>query len=136
MFLPQVLNKLITVSHKQIATERGALAWELFVVKSESSGDPERIKQNLPDHLRYQAEQEQAGHLVLAGPVSDESGEQMEGSGLIVYRANSLEQARTIAENDPMHLSGARVFTIQCWLINEGSLQISLKLSSQSIALT
>ena len=57
--------------YKQIATERGALAWELFVVKSESSGDPERIKQNLPDHLRYQAEQEQAGHLVLAGPVSD-----------------------------------------------------------------
>ena len=122
--------------YKQIATERGALAWELYAVISTPTGDPEAVKANLPAHLAYQAEQEQAGHLVLAGPLSDETGEHMQGKGLIIYRAESLEQARTIAENDPMHLSGARGFEIRRWLINEGSLQLNLKLSSQSIQLT
>ena len=122
--------------YKRIAEERGALAWELYVVTSTPSGAPEEVKSNLPAHLDYQAQQESQGNLVFAGPLSDETGEHMQGVGLIIYRAGSLEQARRIAENDPMHSSGARTFVIRRWLVNEGSLQLELKLSSKKIALS
>lgn len=76
----------------------------------------------LPAHLAYQAELENAGVLALAGPLSDTSGELMEGEGLIIYRAASLADACNLAEKDPMHLSGARSFTVRAWLVNEGIL--------------
>jgi len=52
------------------------------------------MKQQLPDHLAYQAEQEKLGTLVMAGPMSDPSGELMEGVGMIIYRAESLDLSK------------------------------------------
>lgn len=56
--------------YKSIAQERGALALELYVVFSEPAAPPEQMKEQLPSHLAYQAEQEKAGNLVMAGPMS------------------------------------------------------------------
>lgn len=121
--------------YKRESEARGSLALELYVVLSTPAKGPEELKKVLPEHLAYQAEQEQAGHLVMAGPLSDETGELMQGVGHIVYRASSLEDAKTIAENDPMHKTGAREFIIKRWLVNEGSFQLDIKLSAQSIRL-
>ncbi|MEP0071926.1 MAG: YciI family protein [Marinomonas sp.] len=121
--------------YKGESKERGSLAMEVYVVESTPITEPEFVKQNLHAHLAYQAEQELAGRLMFAGPLSDESGDNMKGSGLIIYKVPSLEMAREIAEQDPMHLSGARSFRIRRWLINEGSLQIDIKLSAQSVSL-
>lgn len=121
--------------YKKESTERGSLAFEVYCVQSTPAGDIDAIKQNLPAHLAYQAEQEKNGTLMLAGPVSDLSGQLMEGAGQIIYRTTSLEEAQAITANDPMHLSGARSYTIRRWLINEGSFQLNLKLSAQSIEL-
>lgn len=60
----------------------------------------------------------------------------MEGAGLIVYRAESLGAARKIAEADPMHRSGARSFTIRRCLVNEGSLNVSVRLSTRQLGMT
>lgn len=122
--------------YKEESKTRGSLAMEVYVVESTPITEPEFVKQNLPAHLAYQAEQELAGRLMFAGPLSDDSGDYMKGSGLIIYKADSLEMAREMAEQDPMHLSGARSFRIRRWLINEGSLQIDIKLSAQSVSLT
>ena len=122
--------------YKAEAQSRGALALELYIVSSVPSASPEAIKANLPDHLAYQARMEEQGHLALAGPVSDESGEVIEGQGMIVYRARSFEHARELAENDPMHKSGARSFTLRKWLVNEGSLTLSVGLSTGRVALS
>ena len=116
--------------YKSHAKERGALALELYVVRSMPTGDPEAVKASLSDHLAYQRELEEAGRLVMAGPVSDESGENMIGAGLILYRAVSMGDANRMAENDPMHKSGARSFTIRKWLVNEGKLNVSVGLST------
>ncbi|MDB4838069.1 YciI family protein [Marinomonas sp.] len=121
--------------YKAASKARGSLALEVFVIVSTPTGSPEFVKQNLPDHLSYQAEQEAAGVLMFAGPLSDETGDIMNGGGMILYKTESLEIAKRIAEQDPMHLSGARAFTIRRWLINEGSLQLDIKLSAQSISL-
>lgn len=117
--------------YKKIARSRGALALELYVVQSSPKGDQELMKATLPDHLDYQKEMEAKGNLVFAGPLSDETGEEMQGAGMIVYRAKSFEEARSLAEADPMHKSGARSFTLRRWLINEGALTVTLSLSGQ-----
>ena len=117
------------------ARARGALALELYCVVSTPAGDPERVRQTLPDHLAYQARQEAAGTLVFAGPLSDETGEQMAGMGMIIYRAPSFEAAKALADGDPMHATGARSYTLRRWLINEGSLTLEVRLSGQSVTL-
>ncbi|MCB1407433.1 MAG: hypothetical protein KDK01_14555 [Rhodobacteraceae bacterium] len=120
--------------YKAEAKSRGALAFELYMVLSTPAGDPAKVKDTLPAHLAYQAEQEARGALFLAGPVSDETGNLMQGTGLIIYRAASLEDARALAEGDPMHANGARTFVLRRWLINEGSMNLSLGLSAQSVS--
>ena len=115
-----------------VARSRGALALELYIVESTPAGSPDDIRKVLPEHLAYQKKMEAAGSLFLAGPLSDESGEEMSG-GMIVYRAASLEEARQMANADPMHESEARRFTLRRWLINEGALSLSVTLSEQKV---
>ena len=121
--------------YKAEAKSRGALALEVFVVQSAPAGTPDAVKANLPDHLAYQAQMEAEGHLVFAGPVSDETGDLMEGAGMIIYRAPNFEAARALAEGDPMHASGARTYELRKWLINEGGLSLSVSLSAQVVKL-
>lgn len=122
--------------YKSEARSRGALALELYVAHSTPAKAPKDVKASLPDHLAYQAQLERAGQLAFAGPMSDETGEHMQGMGLIIYRADSLEAARKLAEGDPMHKSGARSFVLRRWMINEGSLNISVGLSTGTSALS
>lgn len=119
--------------YKNAAEERGSLAYELFVALSTPVLAPDEVKKQLPAHLQYQSILEQSGTLAFAGPLSDLTGEQMEGMGMIVYRAESLEAAKSIADADPMHLSGARTYTLRRWMINEGSFQLDVKLSAQKV---
>lgn len=121
--------------YKEEAKARGSLAFELYVVHSTPALAPEDVKANLADHLAYQAEREADGSLAFAGPLSDETGTLMQGMGLIIYRVASFEAAQALAENDPMHKSGARSFVLRKWMINEGSLGVSVQLSGQSVAL-
>ena len=122
--------------YKAEAKSRGALALELYVAVSTPAKEPQDVKASLPDHLAYQAQLEQAGSLAFAGPMSDESGEHMQGIGMIVYRAEILDAAQALAEGDPMHQSGARSFVLRRWMINEGSLNLSVGLSTKNVVLT
>jgi uncharacterized protein YciI len=122
--------------YKKDAKARGALALELYAAVSTPAKEPQDVKAVLPEHLAYQAELERIGALAFAGPMSDETGDQMQGMGLIIYRADSLEAARVLAENDPMHKSGARSFTLRRWMINEGSVTLSVGLSTKHTALS
>lgn len=121
--------------YKAQAKARGALAFELYVAHSTPAGAPEDVKAILPDHLAYQAELERAGSLAFAGPMSDETGQNMEGVGLIVYRADSMEAAQALAEADPMHKCGARSFVLRRWLVNEGSISLEVGLSTGGLKL-
>ena len=121
--------------YKQIARSRGALAFEVFVVESVAMAEPDSLQETLPAHLDYQKTLEAKGALVFAGPLSDTAGEAMSGGGLIVYRAASFDEALALAEADPMHRDGKRSFTLRRWLINEGSLTVSLSLSGQKVGL-
>ena len=103
----------------QIATERGALAYELYIVETAPIGTPEELQKTLPDHVAYQQTLERDGSIFLAGPTSDLSGDLMQGSGLIVYRATSLAEAKALADADPMHSRNVRSYSLRKWLVNE-----------------
>ena len=94
--------------YKSEAKARGALAMELFVVRTRPTGDMGLVKATLP-------------------------GDMMEAEGMIIYRATNLEAARALANGDPMHKVGARSYDIRKWLVNEGSLSFTVALSSQSV---
>lgn len=122
--------------YKREAKSRGALALELFVVRTTPKGDPSAVKAALGDHLAYQRQLEESGQLVMAGPVSDASGEEMQGAGMVIYRAETLEAAKALADADPMHSSGARSYTLSRWLVNEGSLNVAVGLSTGRVTLS
>ena len=122
--------------YKRQAKERGALALELYVAQSVPAKGPEEVKASLPDHLAYQAQLERQGALAFAGPMSDETGEEVQGMGMIVYRADSLEAARALADADPMHQSGARRYTMRRWMINEGGFTLNAGLSTTGVQLS
>ena len=119
--------------YKERARSRGSLALEMYVVESTPAVAPSALQATLPAHLEYQGKMEVAGKLAFAGPLSDETGAEMNGTGLIVYRAVSFDEARQIADADPMHAEGKRTYRIRRWLINEGSFNLSVALSQQSV---
>lgn len=121
--------------YQQIARGRGDLAKEFYVVESTPVASPEARMEILPRHLAYQKKIEAEGILFLAGPLSDEAGEQMSGAGLMIYRAGSLEEARAIADTDPMHQEGGRTYRIHKWLVNEGSLTLKVGFSTKGVRL-
>lgn len=116
--------------YKANAKQRGAMALELFVAISTPVKLADHVASTLPKHLEYQASLERRGQLAFAGPLSDDTGELMTGAGLIIYRAADLNEARTLADQDPMHKSGARTYTLRRWLINEGSFSLQIGLST------
>ena len=122
--------------YKAEAKNRGALALELFVIVTTPIAAPDVVRAALPAHLAYQRELELSGQLVLAGPISDDTGNNMHGAGMIIYRAASMEAARALAEADPMHSAQARSYTLRKWLINEGNLNVSIGLSTGRASLT
>ncbi len=121
--------------YQQIARGRGDLAKEFYVVESTPVASPEQRMEILPRHLAYQKKIEADGILFLAGPLSDEAGEQMSGAGLMIYRANSLEEARAIADADPMHQEIGRAYQVRKWLVNEGSLTLKVGFSTKGVQL-
>ena len=109
------------------ARERGSLAAEFFMIRSKPIAPPERVKEILPRHLSYQISLQDQHKLVLAGPLSDESGKNMLGEGMMIYRAASENEARALADADPMHAEGGRSYTMRRWLVNEGHIPDELK---------
>lgn len=122
--------------YKETARMRGSLAFELYIIESTPAMAPPQMLEILPEHLAYQKQMESDGKLFLAGPLSDASGEEMSGGGMIIYRAASLEEATLLTENDPMHRKGGRTFTLRKWLVNEGSMSISVGFANQTASLS
>jgi hypothetical protein len=59
----------------------------------------------------------------------------MRGDGLTVLRAESLDEARAIAERDPFVIQNLRSFELREWTVMEGSLRICVNFSDQTVEL-
>ena len=121
---------------KENMRPKQALGMELYVYETRLSGDPKEMVTYLPEHLEYQLELERKGIMFGAGPLFEQ--DKPKGppvAGMIIIRADSMEEAREIADADPMHKAGVRSYTLRKWFLNEGSLEVSLKFSAQDFEL-
>ncbi len=71
--------------------------------------DPEKNATYRPQHMDFLVQKEKEGAIFARGRFTDGTG------GLVVYIADSPEQARTIAESDPLVVSGARTLDLHEW---------------------
>jgi uncharacterized protein YciI len=77
-------------------------------------------------HLAHQVRLEKAGILFAAGPVVTEGETPF---GMIVIRAASRDEARKIADSDPLHQGGFRRYVLRDWMVNEGRVNVKLNFS-------
>jgi uncharacterized protein YciI len=107
-------------------TKLGKKLYVVFTEPVEAAGDRMAAR---AQHLEYQYKLEREGIMFAAGPFLD-GNDQPNGSGLIIYRAPSLEAATEIANNDPFHKLGFRKFKIMPWRVSEGTISIKLDYST------
>ena len=116
------------------ALMRPMLNKRLFVVTWSAVDQPDLIRRHLLEHLRYIVELERSDVLFASGPFSPTEDVRL-GDGMTILRAESADQARAIAEQDPFVRQRARTFSIKQWTINEGSLSVKVKFSDTSVIL-
>lgn len=108
---------------------------ELYFYVTRPRRSFEEVVETLPAHMDFIHTIEDGGIMVMGGQTTAEGDADAGGSGLVVIRASSFEEARKIAERDPMHASGVRDFQLYKWNINEGMTTIKLKFSDQSFVI-
>lgn len=80
----------------------------------------EEIWRVLPQHIDYWEALAAEGKVFGGGPIwrTESPRDRWWGVGSIVVEANSEDEAKQMAEKDPMHLEGVRSFTVAPWLVN------------------
>lgn len=91
-----------------------------YMVKPAKKGTDSLFK----EHLNYQIKLERERVLFGAGPVFDPDGKFE--FGLVVVRAGDAEEARQIAETDPMQATGTRTYTLHQWRLVEGHMSFGV----------
>jgi uncharacterized protein YciI len=69
-------------------------------------------------HLAYLRSLRQSGRLIIVGPVQDNGD--LRGMG--VYRVDSLEEARSLAEADPAVKAGEFTVEVHPWMVEQATL--------------
>ena len=70
-------------------------------------------------HLGHLAAMKAAGFMKVAGPLSHQPDERLRG--VCIYQADSLDEARNLAESDPAVRAGALEVSLMLWHVPRGS---------------
>jgi uncharacterized protein YciI len=115
---------------------KGMLLKQLYAVFTTPTNGLGPVMENIEAHLEFQIGLEKKGIMLGAGPFWDDDEHTWNGEGMVIIRADSLAHAREIAASDPMHVAGARSFTVRPWLLNEGRITVEVNFSSGDYSLT
>jgi uncharacterized protein len=124
----------MTMSQATIDKTHEGLQKLYFVCLTRPARPLPELEEHLASHKAYLSTLEQDGKLLAAGPLLGE-GARYDGNGLIVFRADTHEEARDLAENDPFHARGLRRYEILPWQVNEGCFEVRLLFSTGQFAL-
>ncbi len=106
----------------------------MYVITTRPARADADLRTHMVAHLRHQIALEKRGVLFAAGPLTGEDGG-WPGTGMFVIRAASFEEARGIADSDPMHAAGERVYELKSWRLHEGRITLSIDLSDSTVTL-
>jgi len=118
---------------QQNPLSRKFLGKNFYVVVTTPTAPREQLEPLIPAHLANQVRLEKEGIMFAAGPLTKEDGTRY--GGMFVLRANSFDEARAIADSDPMHKAGLRTYTLMRWTVNEGSYGVRINYSDQSVTI-
>jgi uncharacterized protein YciI len=107
---------------------------QLWVIMTERVATPEEMNKHLKAHLEHQISLEKQGIMYGAGPATV-PGDKAPAFGLIIIRAKDADEARQIADRDPMHVAGVRTYKLYQWSMNEGRINITLDFSDRTYRL-
>jgi uncharacterized protein len=102
----------------------------LFVALSEAVASPEDMLPYVADHLAYMNHIESEGKLFASGPFLQEGV--LVGDGLSILQTETIEEARTIMQAEPLIERGLRKFDLRPWELREGRMTITLNASTSS----
>jgi uncharacterized protein len=71
--------------------------------------DAQKNEAYRPQHMEFLVEKEKEGKIFARGRFTEGKG------GLVVYIADSFEEAKKLAESDPLIVSGARFLELYEW---------------------
>ncbi len=71
--------------------------------------DPAKSQELRPQHVEFLERNQEQGKIFARGRFADGTG------GLVIYKAESIEEARKLAESDPYIISGARSLDLHEW---------------------
>lgn len=109
-------------------------AKKMYVLLTRPSRPDIDLRPHLMEHLHHQIELEKSGVLFAAGPLTTEAGG-FPGTGMFIIRAGDFAEAKAIADSDPMHKSGRRVYDLYEWRMHEGRISLTIDLSDSSVQL-
>ncbi|MER7686606.1 YciI family protein [Streptomyces sp. NPDC097610] len=108
----------------------------LFLCFTEPNGvSADVLRQHLEEHKKWLTTLERDGRLFAAGPLLDDDY-RGSGSGMLILRAASRQEAQDIVDQDPFHARGLRTYQLQPWQLNEGSFGVNVTLSDGTATLT
>jgi uncharacterized protein YciI len=79
-------------------------------------GDPAEAERLQAGHLANFGKLVEAGKLIVAGPFSDNT----ELRGMLIFKLNSVDEARTLMDADPMLKAGRLTLELHPWLAGAG----------------
>jgi uncharacterized protein len=109
----------------------GLLHKELYIAITEPLGGP-GMAEVLEEHIHSQIEMERKNILFGAGPLQNE-GNDKPTRGMFILRAKSFEEAHKILDQDPFHKRGMRKYKLYRWSLNEGSINLTINYSGQTV---
>ena len=118
---------------EQNPLSRNFLRKNFYVVVTTPTAPREKLEPLIPTHLANQVRLEKEGIMFAAGPLTKEDGTRH--GGMFVLRANSFEEARAIADADPLHKAVLRTYTLMRWTVNEGSYGVRINYSDQTVTI-
>lgn len=71
--------------------------------------DREKDKEILDIHIDFLNKNMKSGNIYAKGPFLDHTG------GLVIYKMNSFDEAKKLAESDPVIANGTRKLTLKEW---------------------
>ena len=121
----------------ELARMRNWQLWLLDMTPNEqwpdlSTGMPEHFAATLVEHLKWLEQLEADDALVLSGPIDLDAGL---GPGLSIIRASTREEVEAMSAGEPFARAGYRTNAIRSWTVNEGSLNVRIRLMANKIVL-
>jgi uncharacterized protein YciI len=87
------------------------------------------LDDDLIEHLEWMIAREKEGLVFASGPFITFGAPPGTSGGLTILRVSGLEQAREIAETDPLVARGVITYQLREWLLMEGGITVKVSFS-------